>query len=97
MISSVIAKLNTEFGSLEKTLEEISSHPDMETGALVDDRLLPVTIESNGRNEMEELTRWLQSREGIAHVDVVFVHFEEDDEPQKPQDQFHSSFDSKRT
>jgi hypothetical protein len=81
MISSVIAKLSPGESDLKKTLDEIAAHPDLEVGALIDNRLLPVTIDSTGKQAMENTTRWLQARDGVEFIDVVFVHFG-DEQPQ---------------
>lgn len=75
MISSVIAKLNTK-ATPEQTRSEISDHPDLQVGELVDSRMLPVVIETDGRHEMESVTCWLQQRCGVDFIDVVFVHLE---------------------
>ena len=77
MISSVIAKF--EVGSeLETTIHEIANHPHLDVGDVIEQRLLPITIDAPGRLETESTTRWLQSREGVEFVDVVFVHFEDE-------------------
>lgn len=79
MISSVIAKLDCGPVNAEQTLKAIASHPRLEMGELIDGRMLPVTIEAEGNQETEEITRWMLSLEKIAFVDVVFVHFEDND------------------
>ena len=75
MISSVIAKLFPGESNLEETLHEIAAHPDLDVGALIDNRLLPITIDSQSKQSMEDTARWLQSRKRVEFVDVVFVHF----------------------
>ena len=77
MISSVIAKLAQGKTDLETTVNEIAAHPHLDVGELIDNRMLPVTIDAAGNQETEAMTRWLQSREGVEFVDVVFVHFED--------------------
>jgi len=79
MISSVIAKLNPEDPAKQQALDQIASHPALEVGELVDGRSLPITIESQGNDETEEITRWLMALESVEFVDVVYVHFEDDD------------------
>ena len=76
MISSVIAKLDPTFADIAQTFEFISQRPGVEMGEVVDERSLPMTIESATSAETEETTRWLQELDGIEFVDVVFVHFE---------------------
>lgn len=80
MISSVIARLSAEPCSHAATIDQIAAHPNMETGELIDNRLLPITIDSPNKHEMENMTRWLQARDAVEFVDVVFVHFEDDEE-----------------
>ena len=76
MISSVIAKLTRDETKLGTTVQEIENHPHLQVGELIENRLLPITIEASNREETETTTRWLQSRSGVEMVDVVFVHFE---------------------
>ncbi|MFT5303488.1 MAG: nitrate reductase NapAB chaperone NapD [Mariniblastus sp.] len=77
MISSLIARLNVDARPLAATISEIESQPGIEIGELVDNRLLPVTLESPGSHEMENTTRLIQSLTGVDFVDVVYVHFDE--------------------
>lgn len=81
MISGVVATLNCEAADCRPLVAQISQHSCLEVGELVDNRKLPVTIESTGRKETEELTRWLMSIPGVAFVDVIYVHFDDDDQP----------------
>ena len=76
MISSVIAKFRPGQTELAGIVDEISAHPNLEVGALIDDRMLPITIDAADNCETETVTQWLQGREGVEFVDVVFVHFE---------------------
>lgn len=78
MISSVIAKLTQVETTQATTRLEIAEHPHLEVGELIENRLLPITIDAPNRQEMESTTRWLQSRVGVEFVDVVFVHFEDE-------------------
>lgn len=75
MISSVVANLDSQF-PIDATIAEIVSCAEMETGELIDDRLLPITIESADNKLMEQKLRWLQQLPGICFVDVVYVNWE---------------------
>lgn len=77
MISSLIARLNLNARPLASTIAEIESKPGVEIGDLIDNRLLPVTLEASSSQEMEEATRWIQGLAGVDFVDVVYVHFDE--------------------
>ncbi len=79
MISSVIAKLNCDRVAAQRVIEEITSHPELSVGELIDGRMLPITIDSHDNVEMETTTRWILAVDGVIFVDVVFVHFEEGD------------------
>jgi hypothetical protein len=77
MISSVIARLTANKADVERTVIELSAQPGFELGKIVDSRLLPITIDAENSQRMEEATKWLQGRAGVEFVDVVFVHFDE--------------------
>ena len=79
MISSVIARLGSNSTNVESLINEITSRGGLEVGELIDGRLLPITIDASNGQDMEATTRWLQELNGIDFVDVVFVHFEEED------------------
>ena len=79
MISSVIATLAGEAETKTRTISTIMDNPLLEVGELIDGYSLPVTIDSSGREESEEITKWLLAIEGVADVNVVFVHFEQTD------------------
>ena len=80
MISSVIARLSANVGSLASTMSQLTAHPLLEVGDLVDNRLLPITIDASTRFQMEDTTRWIQSLKNVEFVDVVLVHFEGEEE-----------------
>ena len=82
MISSVIAKLNCDESTLRSNMGQIAAHPALDIGELVEGRSLPITIESGGNQETEQITRWIMSLPGVDFVDVVFVHFETGDAKQ---------------
>jgi hypothetical protein len=77
MIASAVVTLDSQAENLQETLDEISRIPGLTPGrteALA--RRLPVTIDSPDRDALESITRHLQQCRGVAFVDVVFVHFE---------------------
>jgi len=81
MISSVVATLNTDTELQGQTVQEIASYSGIKIGTPnADGRRIPVTIESHSRRGVENATEWLRTREGVLMVDVIFVHFEDDDE-----------------
>jgi len=80
MISSVIATLIGDPGPVAQALDKIGSHPAFEVGELIEGRRVPITIETNSSDAMEQATDWLLSQDGVEFVDVVFVHFGEVEE-----------------
>ncbi len=79
MISSVIAKFDCDERTRQQAIRQIAAQPALEVGELIDERNLPCTIETSSCEETEQITRWMLALDGVAIVDVVFVHFEKDD------------------
>ena len=77
MIAGVIAQLNSlDPSSIADTIQEIESHPQLDSGNLTSQNRLPVTIDSPDQYDLEAATDWLRSRRCVDFVDVVFVHFD---------------------
>jgi hypothetical protein len=80
MIASVVARL--EFGLSLKTdrfetlKSQITAKQEIEIGELVDQCALPMIIDHPDKNEVHNLTRWVQSLSGVEFVDVVLVCLE---------------------
>jgi len=75
MIASVVATLSDQSRPLPDIVAELASLPGVEAGQLTQQRV-PLTIDASGHRDVEDITRWIQDREGVVFVDVVFVHFE---------------------
>jgi len=81
MIASVLATLEGPEDTLHRIIEEISKIPSVEVGDFgANPRRVPITIDSLDPNALEETTRSLQQCYGVAFVDVVFIHFEDESE-----------------
>jgi nitrate reductase NapAB chaperone NapD len=81
MIASVVATLEHVGGNVQEIVDEFAEVPGVEIGDGGNDtRRVPITIDSPAPNALEELTRRLQECRGVAFVDVVFVHFEDESE-----------------
>lgn len=79
MIASVVATLIKDRGTYQDIIDEISTIPHVEVGAVEGHvHRVPITIDSPAAGVLEETTRLIQSCRGVAFVDVVFVHFEEE-------------------
>lgn len=77
MIASVVVTLENHAQTFHETVDEISRIPGVRIGrAEAVTHRLPVMIDSPDSDALEELTRCLQQCRGVAFVDVVFVHFE---------------------
>jgi nitrate reductase NapAB chaperone NapD len=77
MIASVVVTLDNHAETFQETIDEISRIPCLSLGLTeaVAHRL-PVMIDSPDADALEEITHRLQQCRGVAFVDVVFVHFE---------------------
>ena len=79
MIASVVATLSPDAPPLPAIIEELNSISGVTVGdPAPDSRRLPITIDSSAPRALQKITDQLQTSEGIAFVDVVFVHFEDD-------------------
>ena len=56
----------------------VSQHPAIEAGE-VRGRKLPLVSDTNCHLEDRRVWEWLQSLPGVHHVDVVFIHFDDED------------------
>ncbi len=87
MIASLIATLDKGVADLPEIVSQISRIPGVElSDAKAFAHRLPVMIDSPDPDSLEEITRCLQQIPGVAFVDVVFVHFEDesDSDPVTP-------------
>lgn len=72
-------------------IEQINQHPLLQAGPLQGHRL-PVVVDTPDRETDKQCWLWLNELAGVHHVDVAFVHFEDEDafehspcKPSKPQ------------
>lgn len=59
-------------------IERIQQHPRFQVGTLEDNRL-PVVIDTPDKQADKDCWAWLNSLPGVHHVDVAFIHFEDED------------------
>ena len=79
MIASLVATLDKDITDLPETVSQISRIPGVELNdTKTFTHRLPVMIDSPDPNSLEAITRRLQQIPGVAFVDVVFVHFEDE-------------------
>ncbi|MFT4558086.1 MAG: nitrate reductase NapAB chaperone NapD [Porticoccaceae bacterium] len=81
MIASVVATLEEGSGHVQHVADHFADEPSIEIGDVGHDaRRVPITIDSPAPDALEETTKRLQECPGVAFVDVVFVHFEDESE-----------------
>jgi nitrate reductase NapAB chaperone NapD len=81
MIASVVATLEASACPVTDIIDEISTLSGVEIGEFDSAaRRIPITIDSPAANAIEDTTRRLQECHGVAFVDVVFVHLEDETE-----------------
>lgn len=68
----------------QRALELMQSDRRLEIGIRAG-RRVAVVGETDSPDDDRRLWNWLNEQPGIAHVDVVFVHFDESAEPITPQ------------
>ena len=79
MIASVVATLDSDASLRPDLPEKLAARPELEVGdwSPTSSRI-PIIIDVQNRNQMEDSTSWLRTQPGILMVDVVYVHFEEE-------------------
>ena len=81
MIASLLVTLDECGTNFDDTVLSIRQLPCVEVGELPrGTNRLPLTIDSPEPESLEETTCLLLETKGVAFVDVVFVHFEEEDD-----------------
>ncbi len=81
MIASLIVTLNNVTDLETDILHNVAAIPGVEIGDVQHTtRRVPITIDALNPKALEETTQRLQQCPGVAFVDVVFVHFEDDAE-----------------
>lgn len=84
MIASVVATLDDPGSNVQEIIDEVAKIPGIELGEVgAGAHRIPITIDSPDSNTLESTTRRLQECHGVAFVDVVFVHFEDESEETK--------------
>ena len=83
MIGSVVVTCESKAAITASLLDAISANSSIELGQPIENRV-PVIIDSSDPDGLESCTRWLMDIPGVAKVDVVFVHFEDEDQEVEP-------------
>jgi len=77
MISGLVVYLSGDSKLAEEAKQAISQQKTLEWGPL-EERRLPLVLETATSSGSQEVTDWLNELPGVEHVDVAFVHLEED-------------------
>ena len=84
-VSGLVATLaaeNTQAGRTMPThadvIDQIKQHPRFQVGELQDNRL-PIVIDTPDKHADKDCWAWLNNLPGVHHVDVAFIHFEDED------------------
>jgi hypothetical protein len=59
-------------------IEQIRQHPNFQAGPRQDQRL-PVVLDTPDKETDKRCWGWLNELPGVHHVDVAFIHFEDED------------------
>jgi len=78
-ISSLAITLSRDSALAEAARRALDTEACIEIGDRVGHRL-PVVVDTVDRNEDRRVWEWLNGLDGVEFVDVVFIHFD-DDEP----------------
>ena len=76
MISGLVIHLHEDEVLAEAAIGAIAGHDLFEPGARFG-RRLPAVLDARGADESRQATDWLSSLPGVVHVDVAFVHLQE--------------------
>lgn len=76
-ISGLLLTLNDNPTAKSETLLALQSHPGIETGQCVE-RWLPISVEAENDEESRQLHDWISALPAVEFVDVVSVHFDEE-------------------
>lgn len=78
MISGIVAYLKFDEPLVEESLSQIDQHPAFELGERSGHRV-PLVLETNGPGESRDALDWINDLPGIEHVDVAYVHLEDNE------------------
>jgi hypothetical protein len=77
MISGLVAYLGADEKLAQAAILVMEQQPAIELGQR-EDRRQPLVLETETATNSQSLTEWMKDLPGIEHVDVAFVHLDED-------------------
>jgi nitrate reductase NapAB chaperone NapD len=77
MIGGLVVYLAQDDSLAQQATSAMREQPGLDLGEQTG-RRLPAVVESMESQTVEETTDWIRNLPGVVHVDVVFVHLEEE-------------------
>ncbi len=77
-VSGLVLTLSPDPTLRHRTLEQLARRPQVEV-APADGNRLPIVLDTPEPETDKRCWRWLHELEGVEHVDVAFIHFEDTD------------------
>jgi len=66
-----------------EAVRQIANHPNFQAGELQKSRL-PIVLDTQDKETDKACWGWLNELPGVHHVDVAFIHFEDEDAYEAP-------------
>jgi hypothetical protein len=77
MISGLVAYLGADEKLAQAAILAMQQQPAIELGQR-EDRRQPLVLETETASKSQVFTDWMKDLPGVEHVDVAFVHLDED-------------------
>lgn len=79
-VSALVVTLDAEPDNRQKAFDALMARDWLTLGETIEDAHLPVVLESDTLSQGEERFREILALEGVVHVDVVMVDFQDVEE-----------------
>jgi len=80
-ISGLVITLNSDPVAARQAAGAIAGRAGFNCGAMRGDHHLPAVLDTADRDADKAARDWLHALPGVLHVDVVFIHFDDQDAP----------------
>lgn len=77
-ISGLVLSFSPDSSLPRETLDALRNHPSIVIGDACENRI-PIVVESADSEDATTIWEWLHSLPGIAFVDLVYLHFEDNE------------------
>ena len=77
-ISGLVLTLSPDPTLRRRALEQLARHPQIEVAA-ADGNRLPIVLDTPEPETDKRCWRWIHELDGVEHVDVALIHFEDTD------------------